>query len=174
MIVAEDEASLYLQASLQRVWFPKGETPVVRAAANRDGTHFYGALNLQTGEELAMRSKLMTAEVSALFLQQVVQTYPDTPILLLWDRAPWHNGEAIRSVLAANPQLELLRFPAGSPQLNPQEHVWKAVREAVSHNHTQTKLTDLADMFETHLTTHRFPCSLLDKHNYNQLCSRFI
>ena len=66
MILAEDEASLYLQASLQRVWFKKGETPVVKVAANRDNVHFYGALNLQTGEELAVRSKLMTAEVSAL------------------------------------------------------------------------------------------------------------
>lgn len=173
MILAEDEASLYLQASLMRVWAKRGETPVVKVAANRDCTHFYGALNLQTGKEIVLRSQLMNAEVSALFLEAVLQAYPDAPILMLWDRATWHKGEAIRSVLAANPRLELLCFPAGSPQLNPQEHVWKATREAVSHNHTQSKLTELAEEFATHLTTTRFPCSLLDKHNYRQICTRF-
>jgi transposase len=173
VILAEDEASLYLQASVMRVWSPQGETPVVKGAANRDSTHFYGALNLQTGEQTALRSKLMNAEVSALFLEKLIDTYPDVPILLLWDRATWHKGAAIRSILATNPRLELLCFPAGCPELNPQEHVWKATREAVSHNHRQTKLMELAQAFEQHLTQTRFPCSLLDKHNYRELCAMF-
>ena len=32
---AEDEASLYLQATVSRVWAPKGQTPVVRAHPGR-------------------------------------------------------------------------------------------------------------------------------------------
>lgn len=173
MILAQDEASLYLQASTMRVWAPVGKTPIVKCAANRDSTHFYGALNLQTGQETVLRSDLMNAEVSALFLNRVLLAYPDVPIVLFWDRAPWHQGEGIRSVLAANPRLELLRFPAGSPELNPQEHVWKATREAVSHNHCRTNLSELAAEFETHLKTTRFPCSLLDKHAHSQLCTKF-
>ena len=119
MILAQDEASLYLQASTMRVWGPVGQTPIVKCAANRDSTHFYGALNLQTGEETALRSDLMNAEVSALFLNRVLLAYPDTPIVLFWDRAPWHKGESIRSVLAANPRLELICFPSGSPAPQP-------------------------------------------------------
>ena len=171
VILAADEASLYLQASLTRVWAPVGQTPLVRVAANRDNTHFYGALDLATGEQITLRSELMNAQASALFLNRLLSSYPDKPLLLLWDRAPWHQGEAIRSVLAANPRLEVLWFPPGCPELNPQEHVWKAAREAVSHNHAFAKLPALADAFETHLETTRFPCSLLDKHNYRQLCT---
>lgn len=172
VIVAADEASLYLQASLMRVWAPVGQTPVIRVAANRDNTHFYGALNLATGEQVTLRSDLMNAQVSALFLSRLLQAYPDKPILLLWDRAPWHKGEAIRSVLCANPRLSVLWFPPGCPELNPQEHVWKATREAVSHNHGFAKLPALADAFEAHLGRIRFPCSLLDKHGYPDLCER--
>ncbi len=173
MIVAGDEASLYLQASLMRVWAPRGQTPVIRADAGRDNTHFYGALNLLTGEEVTLRSDLMNAEVSALFLERLLMAYPDTPILLLWDRAPWHRGLAIRAVLEAKPRLEIVWFPLGSAELNPQEHVWKATREAVSHNHSHTNLLQLAGAFEEHLTKNRFACSLLQKHNYDQLCARF-
>lgn len=173
VILAADEASLYLQASLMRVWAPVGQTPVVRACANRDNTHFYGALNLATGQQVVLRSDLMNAEVSALYLNRLLSVYPDKPILLLWDRAPWHKGAAIRSVLAANPRLEILWFPPGCPELNPQEHVWKAAREAVSHNHNFAKLPTLATAFETHLEQARFACSLLDKQGYQEICERF-
>jgi transposase len=169
LILAEDEASLYLQATLMRVWAPVGQTPVVKVAANRDNTHFYGALNLRTGEETVLVSDLMKAEVTVLFLNRLLQRHPEVPILLLWDRATWHQGEAIRSVLAANPRLQILCFPPGSPELNPQEHVWKATREAVSHNHTRKNLPDLVQAFQTHLETTRFPCSLLERHGYYDL-----
>lgn len=172
VILAADEASLYLQASLMRVWGPVGRTPLVRVAADRDSTHFYGALDLATGEQVTLRSGLMNAQVSALFLSRLLQAYPDKPILLLWDRAPWHKGEAIRSVLCANPRLSVMSLPPGCPESNPQEHVWKATREAVSHNHGFAKLPALADAFEAHLGGTRFACSLLDKHGYKTLCER--
>jgi transposase len=53
--------------------------------------------------------------------------------------------------LAAHPRLEILPLPVAAPDLNPQEHVWKATRQAVSHNHGQRDLIKLADRFEQHL-----------------------
>jgi transposase len=173
VLVAGDEASVYLQASLMRVWAPRGQTPVIKADPGRENTHFYGALNLQTGQKVVLRSERMNAEGSALFLERLLLAYPERPILLLWDRAPWHRGPAITAVLEANSRLQILWLPAGSAELNPQEQVWKATREAVSHNHSRPKLAQLAAAFETHLTTERFACSLLQKHGYDYLCARF-
>ena len=177
MILAGDEASLYLQATLMRVWSVVGQTPVVRSDPGRSMTHFYGALNLLTGQETVMRTQLMNSEVSALFLQKLLATYPNQPILLLWDRAKWHLGQAVKHLLQANPNLEIFFFPPASPapkgHPNPQEHVWKATREAVSHNHTIAKLDILADCFENHLTDTVFPCSLLEQHGYHDLCAMF-
>lgn len=173
MILAGDEASLYLQASLMRVWAAKGRTPVVRVDTGRDSTHFYGAVDLQSGQEVVLGSDRMNAEVSALFLNRILLAYPEVPILLLWDRATWHKGTEVRAVLEANPRLEILWFPPGCPELNPQEHVWKAARESISHNHRHAKLETLAPAFEQYLTAGRFPCSLLVKHGYEMLCARF-
>jgi transposase len=167
VLLAQDEASLYLQASLMRVFAPVGQTPVIRTDTQRHSTHFYGALNLLTGRETVLRSDLMTAEATALFLQQVLDLYAGVPILMLWDRATWHYGPAIRSVLEANPRLELLVFPPGCPELNPQEHVWKAARTVVSHNHSYAKLPKLAQEFELYLAKTCFPCSLLEWHGYD-------
>ena len=174
MIVAGDEASLYLQATLRVVWAPKGQTPVVKVDPGREHVHFYGALNLQTGTEVVMRSPIMNGATSVLFLNKLVAAYPNQPLLLLWDRAPWHQGLAIRDFLAAHPNVEIFSLPPGAPDLNPQEHVWKETREQVTHNHTVNKLDKLADQFEDHLTTQTFPCSLLDHHDYQRIRAMFI
>jgi transposase len=174
VILAEDEASLYLQATLKVVWYPRGQTPLLLLDPSRQCTHFYGALNLSTGDEMAMRSSTMNAEVTVEFLQTLLDAHPGRDLLLFWDRAPWHRGQPIRDILDAHPRLEIVEFPAGAPDLNPQEHVWKDARNAVSHNHCLTKLEDLVNDFEDHLTSNTFPCSLLDKHAYPQLCARFI
>lgn len=174
MIVAGDEASLYLQATVQVVWAPIGETPVVKVHPGRDHLHFYGALNLQTGQEVVMRSPIMNGATSVLFLHKLVAAYPLQPILLLWDRAPWHQGPAIRQFLVDHPEVEIFFFPPGSPDLNPQEHVWKDARCHVSHNHTVKQLDRLADQFEAHLTPNSFASSLLDQHDYHRICAMFI
>ena len=83
VILAEDEASLYLQATQQREWAPQGQTPIMRVDTGRAHTHIYGALNLHTGQEVVMDSRVMTAVATILFLQVVLRTYPDRPILLL-------------------------------------------------------------------------------------------
>jgi len=173
VILAEDEASLYLQATTMRVWAPIGQTPVVRVDTQRDMVHFYGCLNLITGEETAMRAEKMNSETTAVFLQQVAQRYPDRPILWLWDRAKWHGGPAAKAFLADNPRIEVLKFPPGSPDLNPQEHVWKLTREKVSHNHQLPKLNELAEAFEDHLVNTTFKSTFLDDYGYSAICPMF-
>lgn len=174
MILTEDEASLYLQATCQTVWAPQGQTPSVRVAPSRTKINFYGTLNLLTGEEVVLRAQKMNSTTTAAYLMPILETYPNMPILLFWDRAPWHRGAAIDQVLRANPRLEIMWYPVAAPELNPQEHVWKATRRAVSHNHTQPRLEPLADQFEDHLLTTRFASSFLDQYGYHSIRAMFI
>jgi len=151
-----------------------GETPIVRADPGRKQTHFYGAVNLVSGKEIVMRSEVMISEVSAQFLQAILDSEPDVPMVVFWDRAPWHRGEEVKKLLESNPRLQLICFPTASPDLNPQEHVWKAARNAVSHNHTISSLPELADRFEKFLTNTAFPSSFLDRFGYTAICPMFI
>jgi len=136
-------------------------------------THFYGSLNLKTGQEIAMRSDVMNAEVSAQHLETLLEANPDVPIVLFWDRAPWHRGKPIDKVLEENPRLKIISFPTDSPDLNPQEHVWKAVRKEVSHNHLEVRLPELAGRFLDKLSSSTFKSSFLDKYGYTAICPMF-
>jgi hypothetical protein len=75
--------------------------------------------------------------------------------------------------LEANPRLELIIFPVAAPELNPQEHVWKTTRRAVSHNHHEPKLPGLTDRFEHHLKTTQFNSSFLDRYRYTSIRPMF-
>jgi len=173
VILAEDEASLYLQATTRAVWAPKGQTPVTRVHPGREMTHFYGVLNLQTGQEIARCADALNAGATAAYLKEILAAIPDQPILLLGDRGPCHSGPPLRELLAANPRLETLALPVASPDLNPQEHVWKAARQAALHNHAIPHRAGLTERFEGYLNCSVFPSSLLDHYGFNPISPMF-
>ena len=85
-------------------------------------------------------------EAFAAHLRHVGRMYPGgehARVVLLIDNAPWHVGEPVRQALADNPHLELKRLPSYSPQLNPIERFWKALRRRATHNRLFDTLTDL-------------------------------
>ncbi len=161
---------MYLQATLMSVWSPIGKTPVVRVDPGRAKVGFYGTLDVRRGRELVTRVQELNAASSAEHLQLILHSFPDRPILLFWDRAPWHRGDPIRAVLSANPRLEIIDVPVAAPDLHPQEQVWKQTRRAVSHNHLIPKLPQLADHFEQHLKHNTFQTSFLHDYGYYLVC----
>jgi len=145
--VTLDELSLYFQASLTRVWSPVGQTPVVRISPQRDHQHVYGALNLNTGQEVALSLPELSAQATLHFLKHVLTCLPTQPLLLLMDRAPWHTARAVQEFIAGQSRLDVVYFPPACPDLNPQEHVWKMARQTVSHNHTFPDFPALCQAF---------------------------
>lgn len=172
-MLSEDEASLYLQATTTSVWAPVGQTPIIKVHPQRDKVNFYGTLNLVSGEEIVTQAPKMNSAATAIHLKQILAAYPGRPILLFWDRAKWHGGQPVQQLLDENPRLEVMKYPTASPDLNPQEHVWKAARYHVSHNHDRAKLADLAGRFEQYLRTNKFNYSFLEKFGVDTFCANF-
>ena len=113
----------------------------------------------------------MNSVQTADFLRDLFTCYPGQPILLLWDRARWHKGQAVRDLLADHPRVETLFFPPASPDLNPQEHIWSLARAHVSHNHTLPDLPALRDAFLRYLGSTPFLFTWLVKYVPPTLCS---
>jgi len=164
VILTMDQMSLYFQATLTRVWSPIGHTPIVRVAPQRDHVHFYGVLDVRTGRDIAVTAPEQTNEVTADFLRILLLLFPNRPILLLLDRAPWHHGPAINDILAEHDCLELMYFPPACPDLNPQEHVWGQTRETISHNHDYSCFDMLISDFEAHLNETPFETDFMEKY----------
>jgi transposase len=160
ILLALDQMSLYFQATLTRVWSRIGQTPIVAVHPQRNHIHFYGALNLHDGREIALAAADTTSEMTANFVMLLLMLYPQ-PILLLLDRAPWHYGE-VTDLIEQTDRLQAMYVPPACPDLNPQEHVWERARDAVSHNHTYRHFQPLIDDFETYLNETLFSTHFMD------------
>jgi transposase len=78
----------------------------------------------------------------SLFLQEVAQRHAEEFVLMVMDQAGWHLAGELQ--VPAN--MRLLFLPAYSPELNPAEHLWEALRERCFANHF---FTDLAAVEST-------------------------
>jgi transposase len=142
VVLAEDEVVITSQTRLQKVWLPQGKPAFVQDTATRKTTHFYGFLNVQNGECFVFETPQQTGEITVSVLKQIAVKYPNKRIVIFWDNASWHKNEAVRNFLKESKiRFQLYNFPPYSPELNPQEHVWKEMREKVLNNKLITNIS---------------------------------
>ena len=171
VILTIDQMSLYFKATLTRVWALIGQTPIVRLHPQRDHIHFYGALELRTGRQIALPTRVQTSQVTADFIRILLMLFPTQPILLLLDRAPWHKGASLTELFDENvDRVQVMYYPPACPDLNPQEHVWSQARETISHNHPYSRFQSLIDDFETYLNQTLFRTNFMEKYALPILC----
>ncbi|MBC6937384.1 MAG: hypothetical protein DWB42_16330 [Chloroflexi bacterium] len=105
-----------------------------------------------------------SGEMTCHFLDHLQMVYPGRALFIAWDRAKWHKSAVVRDYLRQHPNIQTLHFPPGSPQLNPQEHVWELTYNAVSHNHTRKDFPALVRAFHHHLETTCFKFDWVEKY----------
>ena len=76
------------------------------------------------------------AQTMSMFLAEVAERHADEFVLMVMDRAGWH----IASELVVPSSMRLMFLPPYSPELNPAEHLWEALREDCFANHVFTDL----------------------------------
>jgi hypothetical protein len=79
--------SLNQEIKTKNIWYFKNQEPLIQAKRKGRSQSFYGALNLKTGKETAVKVKRQNSKASIEFLKRLGETYADKHILLLWDNA---------------------------------------------------------------------------------------
>lgn len=162
VILCEDEMVLTAKTTTQRIWLPVGEyPPVMEVNGTRKNKSFYGFLNLKTGEEHAFITDWQNMHITAEILTKLRGVYPSQKLILIWDNAGWHRGSKVTEWIEADGTTETIHFPPYTPDLNPQEHVWKAGRKAVSHNQYIQKVGETAEEFKQYIEGRTFGYELL-------------
>lgn len=121
----QDEARFGRMARIRRCWAPAGLRPEVSNGYEREFTYVYGAVSPLEGDHDWMICEKMNTAQMGVFLRQVSEAYPDEFIVMIVDGASSH----VSKELDKPENIALLRLPAYSPQLNPQEHIWDEMRE---------------------------------------------
>lgn len=162
IIFTEDEMILSTQTTVQRVWLPAGESVRIETSNKRENRSIYGFLDIKSGKEIAFKAPKQNMEETIKVLKKVRKEYPKNKIILLWDRALWHQGKDVQEFIKEDKHIETIYFPKYAPDENPQEHVWKAGRSHVTHNRFIENIDKATDEFIEYLNSSKFEYSLLD------------
>ena len=135
-LVFVDEATARRHPTLTAQWCLVDDVPEIPTGDDHTKMHVYGAVAPLTGRTHYHLSSELGREEFAKFLQHLVACYPRKRLLVIHDRAAQHKGARIAEVIhEATGHLMLMAQPAYSPELNPQERIWKWWRRVVTHNH---------------------------------------
>lgn len=161
VILCEDEMVLTSATTLQKIWLPKGQyPPVMDTNTSRKKRSLYGFYNLKTGAQSTFITDWQNMYITVTVLAQLRKIYPDKKLLLVWDNCGWHRGSEVTKWVEADGNTDTLYFPPYTPELNPQEHVWKAGRKATTHNHHITDIQETTEQFVKYITGRTFDFEL--------------
>jgi len=123
-----DEAGIRSDYHAGTTWAPVGQTPVVKATGARHSVNMISAVTAQGLLRFSVFTGTCTAAVFIDFCKKLIADTPG-PVYLIVDGHPTHKAKATKEFVAStNGRLKLFTLPAYSPQLNPDEWVWKNVK----------------------------------------------
>jgi len=124
-----DEAGFYLLPSVVRTYAPCGQTPILRAPLSYDHVSAISAISAEGQLLMQMQERAYHGTEVVRFLGHVLR-HIEGKLLVLWDGAPIHHGQAIKEFLAAggSERIHLERLPGYAPELNPDEGIWRYLK----------------------------------------------
>jgi transposase len=128
-----DETTLREFPPLRACWAKRGTQRLVVISGRNDRRVIHGALNAASGEMVASIQPRSRQDECIAFLGTLGAVRPETPKLLIWDNAPPHHPKRVQEAATAA-RITLAWLPFRSPELNPDEDLWRLAKAQVAAN----------------------------------------
>lgn len=143
VVLAEDETHLDWLARVRATWIPHGIRHLVPTPGSNQRRSLFGALNVATGTwHYRITANKVVSTVFCSFLEQVLTAYPDAPVVaVVCDNDTTHTSGITARWLDKHSRLWLITGARYSPQDNPVERIWAALKRAIA-NTAPVTMTD--------------------------------
>lgn len=138
-----DEAGVRSDYHAGTTWAARGQTPVVRTTGARYRLNMISAVNRRGKMRFMIEAKGLNTGVMCRFLERLMAGQKRR-VFLIVDGHPIHKSVRLaRKVVSFGGRLRLVPLPPYSPELNPDEGVW---REVKGHRLGRAGIVGLADL----------------------------
>jgi transposase len=123
-----DESSVRTDYHAGTTWAPVGRTPVVPATGKRRSISMVSAVSPRGELHFEIQEQGIRAEDFLAFCQKLLSG-AGRPVFLILDNSQVHHAKILKEYARhSNGRLTLFFLPPYSPELNPDEWVWKNVK----------------------------------------------
>jgi transposase len=127
VILFQDECHLLWGDVCGYVWGSRNQRVEVPMTNERERQTYYGAVNLATGQCLVQPYARGNGEMTVEYLNYLIRQLPDIQIVLIWDGAPYHRSDLVKTLLksvnqglaAEDWRITCLQFAPNDPTQNP-------------------------------------------------------
>lgn len=147
-----DEAGVRTDYHSGTTWAPVGSTPIVKGTGSRLSVNMISAINTRGKLHFSFIEGTLD---SAAFIDYLIKllTDIDGKIFLIIDGASAHRSRETREfVKSTKGRLKLFLLPPYSPELNPDEWIWKSVKNSHVGRMAARNLQELKDGIEKAVT----------------------
>ena len=140
-----DESGVRTDSHAGTTWAPVGHTPVLAVSGERNRVNMISAVTPAGAMKFDVFTGGFNSTVFVEFLTKLMHDAPG-PVFLILDNLSVHKTKIVRDYVASlDGRLTLHFLPAYSPELNPDEWVWKNVK----HDHIhRTGILRGSELFE--------------------------
>lgn len=143
LLVYIDEAHIHLDTDEGYGWSIKGERFWVSSGSpGLKKVSFYGLYLYDLAQVRIFPYEVANQETAIDVLERLRTEFPDLPIKLVWDGAPYHRALSVRDATQTL-NIELQPLPAYSPDFMPVEHLWHWLREDLTYHTCYDKTAEL-------------------------------
>lgn len=138
-----DEAGFSLLPAAVRSYAPRGQTPILRVPLTGDHLSVISAI---TPDGRLLMIMAFNGTTIVRFLKHLLR-HRQGKLLIIWDRLPAHRGQAVKDFLrqGAARRIHLERLPGYAPDLNPDEGIWRYLKQVEMKNLCCHNLDELHD-----------------------------
>jgi transposase len=123
-----DEAGIRSDYHTGTTWAPVGRTPVVRSTGKRHAVNMLSAVTAQGGLHFMLHEGKVDSSVFIEFCRRLLHDDGGTVFLIVDNHSIHLSNETRAFVASTDGRLQLFFLPTYSPELNPDEWVWKNVK----------------------------------------------
>lgn len=136
MLYFQDESAVSLAPVLGTTWSFKGKTPKVKVTGNRGSIAVSSAISPAGRMLFRIEKSTVNSETFIDFLKQITRNHKWRKIIIITDNSPAHTSAMTREFLEQSKNKMAVYFlPTYSPDLNPDEEVWKYLKNVKLEAH---------------------------------------
>lgn len=152
-----DESFFRSETPTTHTWGDRKNRKTIKVSGHQNTVGVIGAVDPEKGDHEEWLFESINSDVVNSFLWKLSERFPNEQILLIGDNASYHKNQGSEKY-PLPPNIQLLFQPPYSPELNPQENVWKIIKDEFKNLLCRTgeELWEIVDMVIALFREHKF------------------